>query len=289
MLKKAARRSCQAGHEVERLDRGEAWAGGECGDPVEATRLDPRVGVEEHEHLTRRHARAGVARPLLARPAGREGRCRQDPSARRASNASGAVRRVVVDHQHLVACPQHPPEPPEHDEGGHVAHVLRTVPSPISRETPTSTYDVGMLTPASVRFSAAVAERLSRFVASHPGLSASAATNLLVDEALRCQEHPLVVFRDGPAGRRARLIGGPDVWEVVHALRSARTAEPELDPEGIVAMVGETSGVEVRLVRAAIDYWAAFPEEIDGWLERAEAESTEAERRWRREQQLLGR
>jgi hypothetical protein len=146
-----------------------------------------------------------------------------------------------------------------------------------------------MLTPASVRFSAAVAERLSRFVASHPGLSASAATNLLVDEALRCQEHPLVVFRDGPAGRRARLIGGPDVWEVVQALRSARTAEPELDPEGIVAMVGETSGVEVRLVRAAIDYWAAFPEEIDGWLERAEAESTEAERRWRREQQLLGR
>jgi len=55
------------------------------------------------------------------------------------------------------------------------------------------------------------------------------------------------VFRDGPAGRRARLIGGPDVWE------------------------------------------AAFPEEISNWIDRAEAEATEAEQRWQREQELLGR
>jgi hypothetical protein len=57
----------------------------------------------------------------------------------------------------------------------------------------------------------------------------------------------LIVFRDGPAGRRARLIGGPDVWE------------------------------------------AAFPEEISNWIDRAEAEATEAEQRWQREQELLGR
>ena len=45
-----------------------------------------------------------------------------------------------------------------------------------------------MSSPASVRFDPEVAKRLARFVAAHPGLSASAATNLLVDEALRCRE-----------------------------------------------------------------------------------------------------
>lgn len=146
-----------------------------------------------------------------------------------------------------------------------------------------------MPSPASVRFDPAVAARLARFVAAHPGLSASAATNLLVDEALRGQEHPLILFRDGPAGRRARLVGGPDVWEVARAVHSARAAEPDLAPESLIALVTETSGVAPRLVRAAIDYWAAFSEEIEGWVERAEAEATEAERRWRREAQLLGR
>lgn len=146
-----------------------------------------------------------------------------------------------------------------------------------------------MPSPASVRFDSAVAARLARFVASHPGMSASAATNLLVDEALRCQEHPLIVFRDGPAGRRARLVGGPDVWEVARAMRSARVAEPDLGPAALVELVSETSGVAERLVRAATDYWAAFPDEIEGWVERAEAEAAECEQRWRREQYLLGR
>ena len=85
-----------------------------------------------------------------------------------------------------------------------------------------------MTTPTSVRFDADVADRSGRFVATHPGPSASAAANRLVDEALRCQEHPSVVFRDGSAGRRARLVGGPDVWEVAAAVQSARPAEPSL-------------------------------------------------------------
>src|SRR3954469_584466 len=34
-----------------------------------------------------------------------------------------------------------------------------------------------------------------------------------VEEGLRMDEHPLVRFVDGPAGRRARLVGtGMDVW-----------------------------------------------------------------------------
>lgn len=30
----------------------------------------------------------------------------------------------------------------------------------------------------------------------------------------RGNEHPMVTLRDGPTGRRAELLGGPDVWEV---------------------------------------------------------------------------
>src|SRR5215469_8166139 len=35
------------------------------------------------------------------------------------------------------------------------------------------------------------------------------------EEGVRRDEHPLITFRDGPTGRRAGLVGGPDVWEVV--------------------------------------------------------------------------
>lgn len=153
----------------------------------------------------------------------------------------------------------------------------------------TFAYTVGMPSPASVRFDASVVDRLSRFVAARPGLSASAATNLLVDEGLRMQEHPLVVFRDGPAGRRARLIGGPDVWEVAAAVRSARMGEPDLESADLLALVTETSGVEPRLVRAAVDYWSAFPAEIDAWIGRAQHAAAEAEARRLVEQDILGR
>jgi len=36
---------------------------------------------------------------------------------------------------------------------------------------------------------------------------------------VRRDEHPLIPFRDDPTGRRAGLIGGPDVWEVVNVPR----------------------------------------------------------------------
>src|ERR1039458_8452339 len=77
-----------------------------------------------------------------------------------------------------------------------------------------------------VRFDVPVAERLASFVAANPGMSLSSAANRLVDEALRTSEHPGITFRPGPTGRRAGLASGPDVWEVVRAVRSARIAAP---------------------------------------------------------------
>jgi hypothetical protein len=141
--------------------------------------------------------------------------------------------------------------------------------------------------PSSVRFDPAVLTRLNAYVAAHPGTSVSAASNRLVDEALRCQDHPLIVFRDGPAGRRARLVGGPDVWQVIRAVRSARRAEPTFDADAVLNLVSETAGVGVRLVRAAVGYWADFPDDVDGMIARAEQEEAHARQRWEREHGLL--
>lgn len=145
------------------------------------------------------------------------------------------------------------------------------------------------ISPSSVRFEPRVLERLSAFVAAHRELSLSSATSRLVDEALRAHEHPLITFKDGPAGRRARVIGGPDVWEVIGAVRSVREAEPGLAGDGVLAEVAETSGVPVPFLRAALAYWGDYPEEVDAFLDRARAEAVQAQAAWERQQELLGR
>jgi hypothetical protein len=117
----------------------------------------------------------------------------------------------------------------------------------------------------------------------------SSAANRLVDEGLRMAEHPGVVFRDGPTGRRAGLVGGPDAWEVVRAIKSARAAEPELAEEDIVALVATNIGVPLRLIRTAVRYWASYPDEIDTEIAAATAAEDAAERAWQRERQLLAR
>jgi hypothetical protein len=141
--------------------------------------------------------------------------------------------------------------------------------------------------PTPVRFEDEVAKRLASFVASHPGLSLSAAANLLVDEGLRTDEHPGVVFRDGAAGRRAGLAGGPDVWEVIRAVKSARSAEPKMSEDELLSLVANNGGVALGKVRTAVRYWARYPEEIDAWIAAADDAETAAELAWRRERDLL--
>jgi hypothetical protein len=143
--------------------------------------------------------------------------------------------------------------------------------------------------PSSVRFEPRVLERLSAFVAVHQELTLSSATSRLVDEALRAREHPLITFKDGPAGRRARVVGGPDVWEIIGAVRSVRTAEPELAGDEALVVVAETSGVPMPFLRAALAYWGDYPQEVDAFLDRAGAEAVQARAAWERQQELLGR
>ncbi|RIK35567.1 MAG: hypothetical protein DCC58_20330, partial [Chloroflexi bacterium] len=51
------------------------------------------------------------------------------------------------------------------------------------------------------------------------GTTRSHLARKLLDEGLRMQAHPGVVFRSRPAGRRAGLALGPDIWEVARVFR----------------------------------------------------------------------
>jgi hypothetical protein len=138
-----------------------------------------------------------------------------------------------------------------------------------------------------VRFDDVVAERLASFVSAHPGMSLSSAANRLVDEALRMSEHPGILFRAGPTGRRAALVGGPDVWEAVRAVKSARASESDLTEEEVLALVAGNSGVPLRLLRIAVRYWASYPDEVDSEIAAAQAAEDAIEDALRREHNLL--
>jgi hypothetical protein len=90
-----------------------------------------------------------------------------------------------------------------------------------------------------------------------------------VEEGLRMDEHPLVRFADGPSGRRARLIGGPDVWEVVAVAR---------DHAGDLAETASYLELSLGLVQAAASYYAAYTDEVDERIERNRRESEDARR-----------
>jgi hypothetical protein len=94
-------------------------------------------------------------------------------------------------------------------------------------------------------------------------MSASGAAALLVDEGLRMDAHEGVLFRDGPAGRRAVVIGGPDVWEVVRAIKSAAAEDPNLEEQAVLTLVSVNTGLSPRLLRVAVDYYAAYRHELD--------------------------
>jgi hypothetical protein len=139
-----------------------------------------------------------------------------------------------------------------------------------------------MSAPLSIRFDPALLDRLRRRARGMPGGSVSGLAQRLVDEGLRMAEHPGIIFKDGPSGRRAALAYGPDVSEIVTFLREI----DERGPDAVAAAV-EMLNLSESMVRAAIHYYAAYPDEIDAEIEQANAESRSAEAAWETEQRLL--
>ena len=145
-----------------------------------------------------------------------------------------------------------------------------------------------MASPRSVRFEPSTDAHLAAFAARHAGLSHSGAAALLVEEGLRMDTHPGVLFREGAAGRRAVLVGGPDVWEVIRAVKSARASEADLSGDGLLALVAENTGLARRALDVAVAYYSDYPAEVDALIAEADAAQESLEHSVDRRRSLLG-
>jgi hypothetical protein len=104
----------------------------------------------------------------------------------------------------------------------------------------------------------------------------------LIEEGLRMEDHPAIVFRDGPSGRRAAMASGPDVWEVIETLLNS-----DKKGEKAIAATAEWGSLTVAQVRAAVRYYADYRDEVD---ERIRVNHEEADRElaaWQRAQEAL--
>ena len=125
--------------------------------------------------------------------------------------------------------------------------------------------------PLSVRLNDTTIARLGKH-AKRVHLAPRTLAQRYVEEGLRMDDHPLIRFVDGPAGRRARLVGtGKDVWEVIAAVR---------ENGGDAVETARYLEMPLGLVQAAITYYGAYRDEIDQWIEANEQEAAEAHAAW---------
>ena len=136
--------------------------------------------------------------------------------------------------------------------------------------------------PRSIRFDKDVLVRLRNYSSTEVGSNISAVAHRLIDEGLRMAEHPGIVFKSGPSGRRAALAMGPDIWEVIKFLR-------EIDERGPAALVAaaEVFAVDVSRISTAVSYYGDYTDEIDGEITVAEEASLRAEHAWSIQQRLI--
>ncbi len=111
-----------------------------------------------------------------------------------------------------------------------------------------------------IRVSELLAAEIER-EAERRAKSWSATAAELLDEAVRMRRAPGVVFAEGPAGRRAVVAGtGLDVWESVAAWRAAG--------ERFEKLMATYPWLAEAQLRAALGYYALYPEEIEDRLAR---------------------
>ncbi|MEX2620389.1 MAG: hypothetical protein WD250_09220 [Egibacteraceae bacterium] len=99
--------------------------------------------------------------------------------------------------------------------------------------------------------------RLARRAADE-ALSQTELVVALLDEGLKTRAFPGIVYREGPTGRRAALAVGPDVWEVIGTVTHVSGSG-----ERKVANTARMLSLDERWVRLAIEFYSAFPDEVD--------------------------
>lgn len=133
-----------------------------------------------------------------------------------------------------------------------------------------------------IRMDAGTLAKLDRRQRREGGQTKSRLAQRYIAEGIAMEDHPGILFRDGPGGRRPVLAGGPDVWQVIGVLRgSGKRAD------AAIRHTADSLGLTLDQVRAATGYYAAHTSEIDDWIRRNDEEAEAAEDAWRREQDLL--
>jgi uncharacterized protein (DUF433 family) len=128
------------------------------------------------------------------------------------------------------------------------------------------------------RFDTGVVEHLRRRAAELNAPQTQLAERY-IEEGLREDEHPVVYFREGAAGRRPALLGSRlDVADVIATIRQN---------DNSVAEAAEYLEIPVDQVEAALRYYADFKTEVDAWLAHVEAIAGRERDRWRRRQEAL--
>lgn len=121
----------------------------------------------------------------------------------------------------------------------------------------------------SVRLDDGLVERL-RLRSRAAGESLSDRLRRYAEEGARRDEHPMITFRDGPTGRRAGLVAGPDVWEVamwLDDLGPGTDSAAELAAEQIVAR---------SQIDAVLAYRSSYPDEIQAQIDLHRSETAAA-------------
>jgi uncharacterized protein (DUF433 family) len=100
-----------------------------------------------------------------------------------------------------------------------------------------------------------------------------------IEEGLRHDEHPLIYFRDGEAGRRPALLGTR--LDVAHVMTTI------WQNESSVAEAADYLEIPLEHVEACLRYYADYKDEIDAWIERTRAIAQRERERWERRRQAL--
>ena len=135
--------------------------------------------------------------------------------------------------------------------------------------------------PFSIRMSESTLARLE-LGARRSGEAKSRTAERLIDEGLRMADHPGIVFKDGPTGRRAALAFGPDVWEVVKVVK-----EFGATGEKAIAGAAEWGNLSHAQINVALRYYGDFPEEVDARIDFNREETERQYAAWKRTQQAL--
>jgi uncharacterized protein (DUF433 family) len=100
-------------------------------------------------------------------------------------------------------------------------------------------------------------------IARDSGREFSAVANELLEEAIKIQRCPGIIFTEGTSGRKARIAGtGIEVWEVISTYKGVNKDFDRLSKA--------YHWLTEQQLRSALGYYRVYPEEIDRLIKQNE-------------------